>query len=119
METTPVKTAAPSEDDLITAAMEAAERPLPAAPPQQREPETSPIRSESEAPRGISPTLKALDKLRRPGQPTVCEGCPNSVWFTSPAEVKCYCRVMYLVTWWTKEPNQITACDGMFIGEED
>ena len=49
---------------------------------------------------------------------TACEACPNSVWFSSPTEVKCYCRVMYLVTWSTKEPNQITGCDGMYLGQE-
>src|SRR5690606_8343981 len=55
-----------------------------------------------------SPTLDALDESRRPKARTVCEHCPNSVWFASPAEVKCYCRVMFLVTWSSKEPNQIT-----------
>ncbi len=29
----------------------------------------------------------------------------NSVWFSSPTEVKCYCRVMFLVSWSTKEPK--------------
>ena len=48
-----------------------------------------------------SPTLGALDINRRPKVKTVCETCPNSVWFSSPTEVKCYCRVMYLVTWST------------------
>jgi hypothetical protein len=33
-------------------------------------------------------------------------------------ELKCYCRVMYLVTWSSKEPQQISACDGMFLGGE-
>jgi Relaxase/Mobilisation nuclease domain/Large polyvalent protein-associated domain 7 len=36
---------------------------------------------------------------------------------TSTNEVKCYCRVMFLVTWSNKEPNQITACDGMLLGQ--
>ena len=66
-----------------------------------------------------SPTLAALDESRRPKAKTVCEDCPNSVWFSSPAEVKCYCRVMFLVTWSNKEPNQLTACDGIFLGQED
>ena len=64
------------------------------------------------------PTLAALDTSRRPSARTVCEGCPNSVWFASPVELKCYCRVMFLVSWSTKEPNQITACDGIFLGQE-
>ena len=63
--------------------------------------------------------LQALDASRRPKARTVCERCPNSVWFSSPTEVKCYCRVMFLVSWSTKEPNQITGCDGMFLGQDD
>lgn len=65
-----------------------------------------------------SPTLDALDESRRPKASTVCERCPNSVWFASPAELKCYCRVMFLVTWSSKEPSQITNCDGEFLGQE-
>lgn len=65
-----------------------------------------------------SPTLDALDKNRRPKASTVCEHCPNSVWFASPRELKCYCRVMFLVTWSSREPNQITHCDGEFLGQE-
>ncbi|HEX7640080.1 MAG TPA: conjugal transfer protein TraH [Burkholderiaceae bacterium] len=66
-----------------------------------------------------SPTLQQLDKSRRPKVATVCETCPNSVWFASPAEVKCYCRVMFLVSWSTHEPNQITACDGASLGRAE
>jgi hypothetical protein len=62
-------------------------------------------------------TLEALDKSRRPKVGTVCERCPNSVWFASPAELRCYCRIMFLITWSTKEPNQITNCDGEFLGQ--
>ena len=64
----------------------------------------------------ISPTLAALDKSRRPSPEVVCATCLNSVWFASPHEVKCYCRVMYLVTWSTTEKNQITHCDGAITG---
>jgi hypothetical protein len=70
-------------------------------------------------PMALSPTLEALDDSRRPKPGTLCETCPNSVWFTSPKEVKCYCRVMYLVVWSSKEPNQITGCDGIYIGQEE
>ena len=65
-----------------------------------------------------SPTLAGLEAIRRPQPGTVCESCPNSVWFASAVELKCYCRVMYLVTWSSKEPQQISACDGMFLGGE-
>ncbi len=72
----------------------------------------------SQDPLSTSPTLDALDESRRPKASTVCEHCPNSVWFASPRELKCYCRVMFLVTWSSREPNQITHCDGEFLGQE-
>lgn len=85
--------------------------------PDDQEPGQDPSPFEPpEAP--ISPVLGLLDVTRRPQPRTVCEGCRNSVWFSSPTEVKCYCRVMYLVSWSTKEPNVLTGCDGMFLGEE-
>lgn len=65
-----------------------------------------------EPPARPSPTLASLAESRHPKPDTVCARCPNSVWFASPVEVKCYCRVMYLVTWSTQEPTQLTACDG-------
>lgn len=64
-------------------------------------------------------TLDALEESRRPKARTVCEHCPNSVWFASATELKCYCRVMFLVTWSSQEPNQITHCDGEFLGQEE
>ena len=67
----------------------------------------------------LSPTLAALDPSRRPSPEVVCATCLNSVWFASRSEVQCYCRAMFLVTWSTKEPNPITHCDGVFIGQPD
>ena len=112
MTTTTEARAATSEDDLIAAAMDVTSK-----PPRDTLP--SPPGLEPDAPAITSPTLAALDIRRRPRARTVCEGCPNSVWFTSPTEVKCYCRVMYLVTWSIKEQNQITACDGVYVGQDD
>lgn len=94
-----------AEDDLLAAALSAVAQPLP-APPQ-------PSISVS-----ASPTLAGLDSKRRPQAATVCEACPNSVWFASPAVVTCYCRVMYLVTWSSREPQQILSCDGLFLGQD-
>jgi hypothetical protein len=65
----------------------------------------------------VSPTLATLPLSRRPQPGTVCETCPNSVWFASKKAVKCYCRVLFLVTWSSEEPNQIMHCDGVFLGE--
>ncbi|RYE67716.1 MAG: conjugal transfer protein TraH [Oxalobacteraceae bacterium] len=110
----------PSEDELLEAALAAVDQPLPQPPeppePDSHEPTQPPP---SEPPSAASPTLEALEESRRPQAKTVCEDCPNSVWFSSPAEVKCYCRVMFLVTWSNKEPNQLTACDGIFLGQDD
>ena len=107
----------PTEDELLEAALAAVDQPLP-QPPEPPEPDShEPTPPQPDEP--ASPTLAALDESRRPKAKTVCEDCPNSVWFSSPAEVKCYCRVMFLVTWSNKEPNQLTACDGIFLGQED
>ena len=101
-----------TEDELIDAAMAAFDQePLPTS--TELDPNSSLTQARSDA---ASQTLAALDESRRPKAKTVCEGCPNSVWFASPAEVKCYCRVMFLVTWSNKEPNQLTHCDGEFLG---
>lgn len=62
-----------------------------------------------------SPTLSALDKARQPKITTACETCPNAIWFSSPEEVKCYCRIMHLITWSGKDSNLITMCDGKFL----
>ena len=62
-----------------------------------------------------SPTLTALDAARRPKIRTACESCPNSMWFSSPEEVKCYCRIMHMISWSGKDSNLITMCDGKFL----
>ena len=97
-------------DALLEQALESLERAPPRRPAAQ-----APDIGAAPTP---SPTLAALEAIRRPQPGTVCERCPNSVWFASAVELKCYCRVMYLVTWSSKEPQQISACDGMFLGGE-
>lgn len=137
-----------SEDELIDAALAALDGELPTTPEEDAEPPTAEPQPQAEpeaasedadsqqapaappqavemtpemeaAMSSTSPTLQALEENRRPSQKTVCERCPHSVWFASPEEVKCYCRVMFLVSWSTKEPNQITNCDGEFLGQEE
>lgn len=105
-----------SEDALIDAALAVLET----APPSARPAEAAAMSAAAQTPLpSASPTLDALDASRRPTAGTVCEHCPNSVWFASPTELKCYCRVMFLVTWSSQAPNQITHCDGTFLGQED
>lgn len=70
---------------------------------------------EYEVPQQPSPTLSALDAARRPKIKTACETCPNSMWFSSPEEVKCYCRIMHMISWSGKDSNLITMCDGNFL----
>lgn len=96
---------AQERDDLLAAAMEEIDAQQPSPKPRS-------------APAAESPTLAQLESNRRPQARTVCERCANSVWFASPVEVRCYCRVMYLVTWSSKDPQQITACDGMFLEQD-
>lgn len=132
-----------NEEDLIDQALAALDEELPSTPTQEPEQpsqttteatpteqiapqvqatqlvEPTPEMMAAMSSESQSPTLQALDETRRPSQKTVCERCPHSVWFASPEEVKCYCRVMFLVSWSTKEPNQITNCDGEFLGGDD
>ena len=56
-------------------------------------------------------TLLALNKTIH----TVCASCPNSMWFGSVKNQKCFCRIMHAVTWSAEEPNAITHCDGQFL----
>jgi len=125
MDATAETTSGKSEDELIADAMDALDKPPPAQPPvapqAQREQQPPPPQAldGTDMPTALSPTLEKLDSARRPKPGTLCEVCPNSVWFTSPKEVKCYCRVMYLVVWSSKEPNQITGCDGIYVGQEE
>lgn len=110
--------AALNEDALIDAALAVLETEAPSTHPA----EVAAMRAAELAGTPLpsaSPTLDALDASRRPTAGTVCEHCPNSVWFASPTELKCYCRVMFLVTWSSQAPNQITHCDGTFLGQED
>jgi 3-mercaptopyruvate sulfurtransferase SseA len=101
-------------DPRQAALFEGEQPPLPLAKERIRMPSGQAIPHEALA----SPTLGQLDATRRPKANTVCERCPNSVWFASPTEVKCYCRVMFLLTWSSREPQQLTNCDGMFLGQE-
>lgn len=118
--TQPPEIPQPTEDELIEAALAAFDQePLPtvtAPDPAMQGQSLGGVESSDLASHATSRTLEALDESRRPKAKTVCEDCPNSVWFASPAEVKCYCRVMFLVTWSSKEPNQITHCDGTDLG---
>ena len=114
----------PNEEALIDAALAALEQASPPPTPlfdsgREPAPEQTPVEAAMRAAATVtSPTLDALDASRRPKAATVCETCPNSVWFASPTELKCYCRVMFLVTWSSTAPHEITHCDGAFLGQD-
>jgi hypothetical protein len=72
----------------------------------------------SEPPVIGSLVLSRLEKERRPKVSTVCEFCPASVWMASPKEVKCYCRIMHVISWISSEPNPLTDCDGLLIASQ-
>src|SRR5574337_1891546 len=119
---------APSEDALIDTALAVLDQaPSSTSTLPQPERELEPVEAAATAEAAqawaplppASPTLGALDASRRPKASTVCVECPNSVWFASPAEVKCYCRVMFLVSWSSKAPNQITHCEGACLGQDE
>ncbi len=62
----------------------------------------------------ISPTLASISREDlRPNPSIVCEVCPGSVWYGSEQKgLKCYCRVMHVISWSQEEPNDIAFCDG-------
>ena len=70
------------------------------------------------APVAASRTLAVLDESRRPKPEIACGMCPNSVWFATPTDLTCYCRVMFMQTWTAQKPGEIVSCDGMFLGQE-
>ncbi|MNW09595.1 hypothetical protein D3C71_2066260 [compost metagenome] len=65
-----------SEEDQLAAVMADLEQSVAEEPP---EPEF-----DEDQDKQISPVLEGLDPSRRPCPGTVCESCPNSVWFASP-----------------------------------
>jgi hypothetical protein len=79
--------------------------PMDAMPPAPPEPPTS-----ADPARG--PTLTALDPSRLPKNSTVCETCPLSLWFASERELRCYCRLMFTITWDNADPRPLSHCDG-------
>ena len=93
---------------------------------QQSEPVTLPAESQAsvelmaseDEPMYTSYTLQELVPARRPARRTACDSCPHAVWFSTPTELRCYCRVMFLVSWDSKKPSEIEACDGPLLGME-
>lgn len=79
------------------------------------EPSQSPSMADAEY---QSPTVAQLEEHRRPKPSPVCAACPSSLWFATPEHLKCYCRVMQVVTWSNEEPKAIVACDGILLSQD-
>ncbi|WP_175888214.1 hypothetical protein [Burkholderia contaminans] len=75
----------------------------------------------------LSPTVQMLkdqgDKcpLKTPADEIACARCPKAMWHASNSHLKCYCRVMFMVTWTTEQtpPGDIILCDGAVEKEDD
>lgn len=59
-----------------------------------------------------SHTVAGLEASRRPAPEVVCSRCPNSMWYHTSQDVNCYCKAMYVLTWTSRSPQVIQACDG-------
>ena len=89
----------------------------------------TPSRTASQSPQSLEPiadssqlgsmTLVQLPSSRKPSPSTVCEICPASMWYATPKTVRCYCRVMRLISWSTDEPTEMTHCDGMHLASQE
>ena len=74
-------------------------------------------------PQKVSPTLTDLTDTastqRLPHEENACRTCAASMWQRTPAEIRCYCRVMHLFTWSTTKPTSILACDMQAMEEPE
>lgn len=68
-------------------------------------------------PRELRPVVQGLSPAQRPS--TVCVTCPQSLWFKSAVELRCYCRSMNLLVWSPTEPNALLDCDQLHSGSAD
>lgn len=60
-------------------------------------------------PRELRPVVRGLSPKQRPS--TVCTTCPQSLWFVSAVELRCFCRSMNVIVWSPAEPNALVDCD--------
>ena len=67
--------------------------------------------------RELRPVVQGLSPVQRPS--TVCISCPQSLWFTSAVDLRCYCRLMNLLVWSRAEPNALLDCDQLHSGSAE
>lgn len=61
----------------------------------------------------FSPVVATLDEKNRPQAEVICTRCTSGLWFTTLAEVKCFCLRMRSLSWQTYKPSPVTQCDGL------
>ncbi len=64
-----------------------------------------------------SPVLRGLPAKDLPK--VACIECPHAIWQETGTDLRCYCRVMYLIAWSKAQPTEILACDGTSLGKDE
>lgn len=61
--------------------------------------------------------INQLTEEKLPKKETLCEYCPNSLWFMTQSELKCFCTSMHSISC-SKESgdNPIISCDRQVLG---
>ena len=80
--------------------------------------QTTSLSATSEPPQSVNdlPTtshvIQNAPQHLRPKKSVACMNCPLAVWMLRDQKtLECYCRTLYVVTWETSKPGNITMCD--------
>lgn len=61
--------------------------------------------------------INQLSEKKLPKKETLCEYCPNSLWFMMQNELKCFCTSMHSISYSKEnEEEPIISCDGQALG---
>ena len=60
--------------------------------------------------------IKELPEEKLPQKETLCEYCPNSLWFMTQNELKCFCTSMNSISYSRESEEPIISCDGQTLG---
>lgn len=64
-----------------------------------------------------SSVINQLSEEKLPKKETLCEYCPNSLWFITQNELKCFCTSMHSISYSKEsEDDPIIVCDGQVLG---
>lgn len=59
-----------------------------------------------------SRTVSSLEDSAKPQQEVVCITCTSAMWFKIPSELRCFCYRMRMLSWQSRKPFPVIACDG-------